>query len=156
MLVLVGQPRQVRIRLFKCMFHCNHLLDVHCSLFAGYQGRLSYQSTGAAQPTIPVAPRGDQGFSSRPKSAGGGGIRRTSNLLQQQANSAATKSAMEEKIRLTQRQAILLFNQNNFEEALGYFEESLKLLQMIYPSNHPECIKAEKSILLTQRKMENR
>eukprot|EP01039_Chlorochromonas_danica_P002309 gene2309-2530_t len=122
---------------------------------SGYQGRLSYQSTSAAQPSVLVTPRGDQGFASRPKSASGGGsIRRTTNLLQQQANNPATKSAMEEKIRLTQRQAILLFNQNNFEEALSYFEESLKLLQMIYPSNHPECIKAEKSILLTQRKME--
>jgi hypothetical protein len=62
-------------------------------------------------------------------------------------------NVMEEKIKLSQKHAIMLFNQNKFDESLVYFEDVLRMLQMMYPANHPECVKAEKSILLVQRKM---
>lgn len=114
----------------------------------GYR-TMNYNSTAPAQPAMLVAPMGDQSFGSRPQSANRSGVRGGSRTLQPTSNS----NAMDEKIKLTQRQAILLFNENKFADACMYFQEVLCLLQLVYPANHPECIKAEKSILLTQRKL---
>lgn len=63
-----------------------------------------------------------------------------------------TPQMIEEKANAIRRDAILEFNAGNFKDALEYFKLVLQLLQSIYPANHPECVKAEKSILLTQRK----
>lgn len=61
---------------------------------------------------------------------------------------------VEEKASNFRRDAILEFNAGNFKDALEYFKLVLQLLQSLYPANHPECVKAEKSILLVQRKIQ--
>jgi hypothetical protein len=63
-----------------------------------------------------------------------------------------TPRQVEEKADSLRREAILEFNNGNFKDAIELFKIVLQLLQSLYPTNHPECVKAEKSILLAQRK----
>ncbi|RYH20393.1 hypothetical protein EON65_23590, partial [archaeon] len=98
------------------------------------------------------APMGDQSVR-RPSSASATGRQDRLNNMYNSNTNHAKASALEEKIAVMKRQAVVLFNQNKFEESLAYFEEVLRLLQSLYPPNHPECIKGEKSIILVQRRL---
>jgi hypothetical protein len=60
----------------------------------------------------------------------------------------------EEKANELRRDGIVEFNAGNFRDALELFKIVLQILQSLHPSNHPECVKAEKSILLAERKLQ--
>jgi len=49
-------------------------------------------------------------------------------------------------------EAVSKFSAQQFEEAEMLFSEILEVMQSIYPPDHPECVKAEKSILMVQQK----
>lgn len=95
----------------------------------------------------------------RPKSAaaGGRGYQLMSNNPTPRSNSqqSVTPRMAEEKANNLRRDAILEFNAGNFKDALELFKLVLQIMQALYPPNHPECVKAEKSILLAQRKLEH-
>jgi hypothetical protein len=59
---------------------------------------------------------------------------------------------LQERVGSLQQEAIGLYNKGKYNDSEQQFRSLLSYLQTVYPSNHPECIKVEKSILMVQRK----
>lgn len=53
---------------------------------------------------------------------------------------------------MIQTQAVTAFNLGNYQEAEKKFTEAKAVVQMMYPPGHPECVKADKSLLMVQTK----
>mmetsp|Transcript_6765 Transcript_6765/g.11360 ORF Transcript_6765/g.11360 Transcript_6765/m.11360 type:complete len:793 (-) Transcript_6765:183-2561(-) len=52
-----------------------------------------------------------------------------------------------------QKRAITDYNNQLFDDALEKFQDVLEVMLMLHPESHPECVKAQKSITMTQRKL---
>ncbi len=52
------------------------------------------------------------------------------------------------------REAVVLFNNSQYEDALRLFQQIKQFCDLVFPRDHPECDKANKSIQLTQRKIQ--
>jgi hypothetical protein len=59
---------------------------------------------------------------------------------------------IQEELRKLQLEAIKRYNDQQYDDAEALFSEMLEVLKTIYPANHPECVKAEKSIIMVQRR----
>ena len=64
-----------------------------------------------------------------------------------------TESAIRDEIKALKTQAVLRYNQRDYANAGQLFTTILQYLQHIYPSNHAECITAEKSIVACNNKL---
>ena len=63
-----------------------------------------------------------------------------------------TVSKVLEEIQVLRNQAIKHFNDFDYDEAETKFQDVLAALLMMHPSDHPEVVKTEQSILLVQRR----
>lgn len=70
-----------------------------------------------------------------------------------QNNQEANILEIQTEIQKLRLEAIKLYNKSEFIDAIEKFQEVLLVLQIIYPENHPECVKVEKSIVAIQRKL---
>jgi hypothetical protein len=52
-----------------------------------------------------------------------------------------------------QRQAVLCYNNQQYAQAEAKFRDVCEVMKMLFPAGHPECVRAEKSVLMVQRKM---
>lgn len=59
---------------------------------------------------------------------------------------------MIEELKAMQLKAVKHYSSQKYDEAENIFKEILAVLQTIYPVDHPECAKAESSILMVQRR----
>ena len=59
---------------------------------------------------------------------------------------------MKEELQAMQLKAVKFYISQNYEEAENIFKEILAVLQTVYPVDHPECAKAENSVLMVQRR----
>lgn len=62
------------------------------------------------------------------------------------------EAVIQSELKALQSQSIALYNQGLFDSALECFTQVLSAVQLLYPSNHPEVLKAEKSVALVSRK----
>lgn len=112
--------------------------------------------SGSMQPGVPsfggsrgdpmmVAPRGDQSFN-----------RPSTHQVSRIRGPAAPNQAdvLQQRIQDMEKAAILAYNQGKYSDAEQSFKAMLNMSQLLYPPNHPECIKVEKSILMVQRKLQ--
>ncbi len=68
---------------------------------------------------------------------------------------AVSEAAVQEELRVLQAKAVLLYNQEDFEGAEEKFGEVLEALQVLHPANHPEVLKAEKSLQMVRKRLES-
>jgi Ca2+-binding EF-hand superfamily protein len=107
-----------------------------------------YSRNQGAVPMM-VPPRGDQSFN-RPTTNQGGRLRPSASTP---ASSQGNQGEMlQQRIQEMEKTAILSYNQGKYAESEQAFKAMLNMLRVLYPENHPECIKVEKSILMVQRK----
>ncbi len=52
-----------------------------------------------------------------------------------------------------QRQAVICYNNQQYAQAEEKFRDVFEVMKMLFPVGHPECQRAEKSVLMVQRKM---
>lgn len=62
---------------------------------------------------------------------------------------------VEDELNAYKKEAVVQYNAGDFVQAEALFRQVLEIVQSMYPPNHPECIKAEKSIMLVQRKAQS-
>jgi hypothetical protein len=55
--------------------------------------------------------------------------------------------------REVQRQAVLCYNNQQYAQAEAKFRDVCEVMKMLFPPGHPEVARAEKSVLMVQRKM---
>lgn len=101
--------------------------------------------------TAPMTvPMGDQGM--RPQSSNSSRFRRPNPNPVAPISDYVSQDILTQRIEEMKKEAINLFYAGKFAESESIFQEVLTILQSIYPFNHPECVKIEKSILMVQRK----
>ncbi len=61
---------------------------------------------------------------------------------------------MLDEVRGLQNRAVMLYNQGDLPQAADKFEEVLQVLLMLYAENHPEVLRAQKSIAMVQKKIQ--
>lgn len=54
--------------------------------------------------------------------------------------------------RVIQKEAVACYNNMQLAAAEAKFADVLEVMRLLYPATHPECIRAEKSVLMVQRK----
>ena len=60
---------------------------------------------------------------------------------------------LKEEVTKLQLEAVKCYNNQQYDEAEAIFRDILQVLQEVYhSSNHPDCVKTEKSILMVQRR----
>jgi hypothetical protein len=52
-----------------------------------------------------------------------------------------------------QRQAVICYNNQQYAQAEAKFRDVWEVMKLLFPPGHPECVRAEKSVLMVQRKM---
>lgn len=108
---------------------------------------------GPFQPNLTLQSTPISATSQRPLSARGyGGVRANLNSTAPAHMQNGNVLSAEDQLNAFKKEAIMQFNAGNFQQAEALFKQVLEIVQSMYPPNHPECIKAEKSILLVQRK----
>lgn len=118
-----------------------------------------FHLTGNGESPMMIPPRGDQSFN-RPGTNQGiryrptaSGSTAASYGAQNNAASVANQTTMlQQRVQEMEKAAILAYNQGKYTDSEQSFKAMLNMLRTIYPSNHPECVKVEKSILMVQRK----
>jgi hypothetical protein len=93
---------------------------------------------------------------SRPMSARSGSVRPTLIAATQQLPTEAEHKheVNMDKLNYLKREAVKLYNAQDYSNAEFLFQEALVLTRSMYSPNHPECVKAEKSILMVRRKQQ--
>lgn len=66
-----------------------------------------------------------------------------------------SESVVLRELKAIQTIAVQAYNAGDLQESEKRFIESLAVLQMIYPPNHPDVIKAEKSVSMVQSKIQS-
>lgn len=66
-----------------------------------------------------------------------------------------SESVVLRDLKAIQTIAVQAYNAGDYQESEKRFIEALAVLQMLYPPNHPECLKAEKSITMVQNKIQS-
>lgn len=69
--------------------------------------------------------------------------------------SVVSESVVLRELKSIQTIAVQAYNAGDLQESEKRFIEALTVLQMIYPPNHPEVIKAEKSVSMVQKKIDS-
>lgn len=118
-----------------------------------------FNLTGNGESPMMIPPRGDQSFN-RPGTNQGIRYRPTASTstaasygAQNNAASVANQTTMlQQRVQEMEKAAILAYNQGKYNDSEQSFKAMLNMLRTMYPSNHPECVKVEKSILMVQRK----
>lgn len=112
----------------------------------------------AAQQLL-IPPSADQamfnvrGSQQQQGSGGGGGGGVWAQNYQNYNNAPA--AVQRDRLQAMQKEAVLQFNAGHYDQAERHFRSLLPLVQAVYPPNHPECLKVEKSILMVQRKAQH-
>jgi len=57
------------------------------------------------------------------------------------------------QVKELQRSAVLAYNDRKYNVALAQFRDAADTLQLLYPHDHPECVKVRKSIEMVRRKV---
>eukprot|EP01034_Spumella_vulgaris_P024624 gene24624-30992_t len=78
--------------------------------------------------------------------------RADNNQYAQNNQKGMSEADIQSELKTLQTRSIALYNQGLFEPSLEVFTQVLAAVQLLYPPNHPEVIKAEKSVALVTRK----
>lgn len=65
---------------------------------------------------------------------------------------AVDEDAVLSEAKAIQVEAVTCYNNMQYAAAEAKFADVLEVMRLLYPATHPECIKAEKSVLMVQRK----
>lgn len=63
-----------------------------------------------------------------------------------------SEAELRDELLQLQNKAVICFNKEMFAEAEANFTEALQVMSMLFPANHPEVTKLERSLELVRRK----